>query len=131
MRRRAWVGLGLLLIALLGGYFAVIVQKSNQTQAEMLRAAGPIVTTPLTTDVPLDSIVKPAPGAQNAATFYASALNSYSARRAPYLRDRKLNPFANEPPISPAELKALQSRSGSPTPVLDRNDIWMDDTEIL
>lgn len=107
MRRRAWTGLGLLLIALLGGYFAVVIQKSNRDQAEMLRAAGPLFTALLTTDVPLDSVAKPAPGAQNAATFYVAALNSYSVRRAPYLRDRKLNPFANEPPISPAELQAI------------------------
>lgn len=49
----------------------------------------------------------------------------------PFSATRWLAPPDPSLQISPAELKALQSRSGSPTPVLDRNDIWMDDTEIL
>jgi hypothetical protein len=107
LRRRALIGFGLLLIALSVGYIAFAVHRSGVARSEMLRAAGPIVTTPLTTDVRLDSVIKPAGGAKNAASFYVIALNSYSARRAPYLHDRKLNPFANEPPISPAELLAI------------------------
>ena len=43
----------------------------------------------------------------NAAEKYLRAIKSYSERRAPFLKNRRLNPFANEPTINPEELNLM------------------------
>ena len=48
---------------------------------------------------------------KNAATLYFAAVKSYAERRTPFLKNRKLNPFANEPAISMSELKNLVDAS--------------------
>lgn len=75
----------------------------------LLREAGPIETGPLRLTVSPDVALPAANRPVNAAPFYAAALNSYNARRLPYLKNRKLNPFANEPALTHDELAEMLS----------------------
>ncbi len=73
----------------------------------MLAEAGSIETGRMTTDVPVETVLPAATGTGNAATYYVEALNSWDARRLPYLKNRMLNPFADEPPLLPSDLTLL------------------------
>ncbi len=99
-------GLVVLLAALLGGggaymYYERIVRPNE------LRRAGPLTLSRLLPSVPPETILPPATGDQNAASYYLVALNEYAHRRVPYLKNRLINPVGQEPPINGQELGLL------------------------
>lgn len=107
--RRLWIAVG---IGAIVAPFVIFVGASlhyeQVTRPENLRAAGPLPLERMDTALPPETVLPPEPGGENAAPYYLAALNSYNARRLPYLKNRKLNPFANEPSINAAELAAVQ-----------------------
>jgi hypothetical protein len=72
-----------------------------------LVTAGPIALTRMSTDVSADTIIPKPTDPENGAFHYVLAINSYNARRAPYLASRGLKPIADEPPANLQDLRDL------------------------
>jgi hypothetical protein len=85
------------------------LRDHRQYRVSLLGAAGPIDTDRLVTADSVDTVAGPALSPANAATYYVQALNSWNARRGPYLKNRKLNPFADEPMPNAAELHLMRA----------------------
>jgi hypothetical protein len=86
-----------------------ILRDHQAYRVQLLGSAGDIETGPISSSIPVDSVAGPATGTGNAAWFYVQALNSWNARRQPWLLNRKLNPFADEPMPNPAEIHLMRA----------------------
>lgn len=98
--RLTWLVWPVAALGLLGLGAAIVpfVLRGHRVYREdLLRSAGPIETGRMQTDVAVDAVVGAASGSENAALFYVQALNNWNGRRLPYLQNRKLNPFTDEP----------------------------------
>jgi hypothetical protein len=107
-RWRSWLAAIVLSAVILGAVVSFALLRAHRNyKAQLLASAGILQTGRMETDVPVDSVTDPAIAPRNAAGYYSAVLNSWAARRIPYLRNRKLNPYADEPLPNPVEIHLM------------------------